>query len=184
MKHKFFFYLWMTILIIFLISYFIHPDFFTAKSITGFIKSFNNYILLIYVILFILRGFTLIPGTPFVIAGAMLFPDRPVLILFICILCMLFSAFILYYFSEFLGFDNFFRNKYPDKIEKIKNKLNTPKGLLLIILWSFLPFAPTDLICYVSGILRINILTLLLGVLLGELPICYFYIFTFQNFYN
>lgn len=180
MKSKFF-YIWISILIIGLSSYFLYPQFFTETHITNFLKSFNHYILPAYIIIFILRSFTLIPNTPFVIAGTLLFPESPFLILLISVFCIMLSSFIIYNFSEFLGFDKFFQNKYPDKIEKVKNKLNNRNGIIFIILWSFLPFAPTDLICYAAGILRIRISIFLLGIFLGELPICYFYIYSLKQ---
>jgi uncharacterized membrane protein YdjX (TVP38/TMEM64 family) len=49
--------------------------------------------------------------------------------------------------------------------------------LPIIIGWSFLPFAPTDLICYVCGILRVNFVKFIAGVCLGEGAICGLYIY-------
>jgi uncharacterized membrane protein YdjX (TVP38/TMEM64 family) len=49
--------------------------------------------------------------------------------------------------------------------------------LPVIIGWSFFPLAPTDLICYVCGGLRVNFPKFLLGVLIGEGTICAIYIF-------
>ena len=48
--------------------------------------------------------------------------------------------------------------------------------LPIIVGWSFFPLAPTDLICYVCGVLEINFPKFLLGVLLGEGAICAIYI--------
>lgn len=181
MKNKFIAYIWLTFLVIFLYLYFSYPEFFTETYISSFLKSFKGYILPLYILVFILRSFTLIPNTPFVVAGILLYPDLPYLILSISLFCILLSALIIYYFSEFLGFDTFFKSKYPEKIENIKKRLDNRNGLLFIILWSFLPFAPTDLVCYAAGIIRLKISILLLGIFLGELPICAFYIFSLKN---
>ncbi len=173
-------FLWSIFLIIVFILYFIFPQFFSVESIVGFIKNYSDYILPAYIFIFLLRSFTLIPNTPFVIAGTILFPDSPYLVLFISIGCIVLSSVIIYFFSELLGFDKLLKNKYPSKMENIQNKLNGSYGLLFIILWAFFPFAPTDLVCYGAGTLRINIYLFLSGVIIGELPICYFFIFSFK----
>jgi uncharacterized membrane protein YdjX (TVP38/TMEM64 family) len=49
--------------------------------------------------------------------------------------------------------------------------------LPFIILWSFLPIAPTDLVCYACGIVGVRYRTCLIGVLIGEGAICGVYIF-------
>ena len=47
----------------------------------------------------------------------------------------------------------------------------------IIIGWSFFPLAPTDLICYVCGVLRVRFWKFLLGVTLGEGAISAIYIY-------
>jgi membrane protein YqaA with SNARE-associated domain len=42
--------------------------------------------------------------------------------------------------------------------------------------WSFFPFAPTDLVCYVCGTLKIDVKKCLFGVTLGEGAICAVYV--------
>jgi uncharacterized membrane protein YdjX (TVP38/TMEM64 family) len=49
--------------------------------------------------------------------------------------------------------------------------------LPIIIGWSFFPLAPTDLIVYVCGVLRVDFRKCLLGVTIGEGAICAIYIF-------
>jgi uncharacterized membrane protein YdjX (TVP38/TMEM64 family) len=46
--------------------------------------------------------------------------------------------------------------------------------------WSFLPVAPTDLICYVCGAMKISFGRFMAGVMLGEGAICATYIFAGQ----
>jgi uncharacterized membrane protein YdjX (TVP38/TMEM64 family) len=171
------FVLWVIFLTVCIISYISHPAYFTAENIILFLKNFNNYVLPIYIMIFLLRGFTMLPNTPLVIAGTFLFPGHPYLVLFISISCILITSALIYYFSEFLGFDTFFQEKYPEKMDYIRGKLNKPSGFVFIILWSFFPLAPTDLVSYVSGTIRLNIAKLLLGILPGELALCAFYIF-------
>ena len=47
----------------------------------------------------------------------------------------------------------------------------------IVILWSFFPLAPTDLVCYVCGALKVDLKKCLLGVVIGEGAICAIYIF-------
>jgi uncharacterized membrane protein YdjX (TVP38/TMEM64 family) len=171
------FIIWLIFLTTCLISYISNPSAFSAENIIHFLKKFNHFVLAVYILIFLLRGFTLLPNTPLVITGTLLFPDHPYLILFISISCILITSALIYYFSEFLGFDTFFQEKYPDKMDAIRKKLNQPMGVIFIMIWSFFPLAPTDLVSYVAGTVRINIAKLLLGIFPGELALCAFYIF-------
>ncbi len=49
--------------------------------------------------------------------------------------------------------------------------------LPIIIGWSFCPILPTDLVCCVSGVLKLSLYKLLLGILIGEGICCALYIF-------
>jgi uncharacterized membrane protein YdjX (TVP38/TMEM64 family) len=50
------------------------------------------------------------------------------------------------------------------------------RELPIVITWSFFPFAPTDLVCYVCGTLKIDVRKCLFGVTLGEGAICAVYV--------
>jgi uncharacterized membrane protein YdjX (TVP38/TMEM64 family) len=47
----------------------------------------------------------------------------------------------------------------------------------IVTAWSFLPIVPTDLICYVCGVMKISFSRFMAGVLIGEGAICALYIF-------
>ncbi len=49
--------------------------------------------------------------------------------------------------------------------------------LPVVIGWSFCPVLPTDIVCCVSGIMKLSLSKLLLGVLIGEGICCAIYIF-------
>ena len=53
----------------------------------------------------------------------------------------------------------------------------TRRELLIVTAWSFFPIAPTDMVCYVCGGLKVDIRKCLLGVVIGEGAICAIYIF-------
>ncbi|MBY0327720.1 MAG: VTT domain-containing protein [Gemmataceae bacterium] len=115
------------------------------------------------------------PSTPFVIAGVLLFPENKIIVLIISLGGILFSATLIYFLSEFLGFDSYFEKIAPEKMVSITTNINSPWGFLFVVLWSFFPLAPTDLVCYLAGTVRMNFLRFILAVAVGELIICLFY---------
>ncbi len=128
----------------------------------------------LFLILGCLRGFTLIPSTNLIILGFLFFPVTPLFILIVT--GILISSASVYYFSEFLQLHEFFERKYPKRVAEVKSILEKHE-LPVIMVWSFLPFAPTDLICYVCGALKINFKKFLFGIFVGESIMCGIYIF-------
>ena len=128
----------------------------------------------VYLLLGAIRGFTLIPSTTLVLAARGVLPagsalcahDRRHLISSACI----------YWFAESIGLDEVLKRRHPDAVARLTDLLQKHE-LPIIIGWSFFPLAPTDLICYVCGVLRVNFLTCLIGVAIGEGTICGIYIF-------
>lgn len=176
--------LWIACVVVFAGFYIIYPHLFTAENLVEFIRSFESKILLVYILLSFIRGFFLIPSTPFVIGGGMLFPYMPTTILIISMLGIVFSATSLYYFSDMLGFSSFLESKYPKQIGVWKKRLQTKSGLYYVTAWSFFPLAPTDLICYVAGIIKMPFKYMILGVFLGELILDIFYIYFSANLFT
>lgn len=179
---KIIFAVWITFLL-FCIGFFLaYPQNFKPQAIADFLVQFQNTILLSYFIISILRGFTLIPSTPFVLAGTILYPTDPFLILTISILGIIFSSTLIYYFSDYLGFTEYFERKHSQKIVKIHNQLEKPGGIIFVFLWAFFPLLPTDLVCYVAGGLKMNFTKFILAITGGELILCSIYIFFTQTF--
>jgi uncharacterized membrane protein YdjX (TVP38/TMEM64 family) len=128
----------------------------------------------VYLVLGALRGFTLIPATTLVLAATPFFPPGP---LWIATLAgILISSASIYGFSGALGLERRLAAKHPEKVATIKSLLERHQ-LPIIIGWSFFPLAPTDLICYVCGILRVGLVRMLIGVAIGEGAICAIYIY-------
>ena len=175
--------IWLGLIIFCLSYYFIHPEKFTADGITLFLQKFNAQILIAYFIISVLRGFTLIPSTPFVLAGALILPEQPFLALYISLLSIGISATMIYYFSDYLNLGHKIEKVYP--VQKLKQTLNKPIGVFTIFLWSFFPAIPTDIICYAAGAVKMNFLKFITAVVLGELVTCTMYIFFVGKlFYN
>jgi len=128
----------------------------------------------VYLLLGAIRGFTLIPSTTLVLAAVAFFPPVPLFLLTLA--GILISTACIYWFAESLGLGEVLARRHPDTVARLTRVLQRHE-LPIIIGWSFFPLAPTDLICYVCGVLRVNFLKCLLGVAIGEGTICGVYIF-------
>ena len=158
-------------------SYLIYPQTFTAENIAAFLLRFRGEIWLIYLVMSAMRGFSLLPSTPLVIALTLLFPAQPFAVLAVSMTGILLSSSMIYFFSEYLGFSDFFESHKPELTHKIKAKLEHPLGFVFVALWAFFPLVPTDLVCYLAGTTKMDYWKFIAAVLVGELILCSFYIF-------
>lgn len=168
---------WIVIVVGCVTVYLWNPHAFTAASVADFLSRFHGEIWLVYFLMSVVRGFTLLPSTPLVIAGTILFPYQPLLVLIVSMSGILLSSSMIYFFSEFLGFSEYFEDHKPALTHKIKARLEHPLGFLFVALWAFFPLVPTDAVCYVAGTTRMNFLKFIAAVFVGELILCSVYIF-------
>jgi len=169
--------LWIAVLVICAGTYIYDPGKFSSDKIALFLESFGHWIWGVYLCFSIVRGLTLLPSTPLVIAGTLLFPTQPFWVLTVSMVGILLSSTMIYYFSEFLGFDEYFEKKSPETVQKIKAKLEHPLGFLFVAGWAFFPFVPTDLVCYLAGTTRMNFAKFIAAIFVGELVLCYCYVY-------
>jgi uncharacterized membrane protein YdjX (TVP38/TMEM64 family) len=127
-----------------------------------------------YLALGCIRGFTLIPVTYLVLAGMLILPPLPLYAL--TVVGIIVSSAAVYYFAEAMQFDRFFMKRYGPQVTRLRG-LMARRELPIVIAWSFFPIAPTDLVCYVCGALKVDLKKCLLGVTIGEGAICGIYIF-------
>jgi uncharacterized membrane protein YdjX (TVP38/TMEM64 family) len=128
----------------------------------------------IYLAFGCVRGFTLVPATYLVLAGMLVLPPIPLYSLTIAGIVV--SSAAVYFFAEAMQFDRFFERRYPRQVSRLRALLRR-RELPIVIVWSFFPLAPTDLVCYVCGALKVDLKKCLLGVVIGEGAICAIYIF-------
>ena len=152
-------------------------SYFNPELISEFILRYTGQLWLIYVAISFIRGFFLVPSTPFVLLGVVLFPGQPIEVLAVSMSGVVFSATLLYFYSDSIGFSAYLEEKYPEKALWLKEKLGGKYQLAFIYAWSIFPPVPTDLICYVTGILKVNYWKMIAGVFLGELTLNTFYVF-------
>ncbi|MBX7055343.1 MAG: VTT domain-containing protein [Pyrinomonadaceae bacterium] len=169
--------LWLTLPLGCLSAYLYDPSAFSANSIAALLRNFENGVWAIYILLSVFRGFTLLPSTPLVIAGTILFPSQPLMVLSVSMTGILLSSTMIYYFSEFLGFDDYFEDHKPELSHKIKYYLEHPMGFFFVSGWAFFPFVPTDLVCYLAGTTRMHFGKFIVAVAVGEAVLCMTYIY-------
>jgi uncharacterized membrane protein YdjX (TVP38/TMEM64 family) len=128
----------------------------------------------IYLGLGAIRGFALIPVTNLVVIAIPIFPPWPLFLLTLA--GILLSSASIYVFAGSMRLAEYFERKHPEKTERVRVALRR-SPLAIVTAWSFLPVVPTDLICYVCGVMRISFVRFILGVLIGEGAICAIYIF-------
>jgi uncharacterized membrane protein YdjX (TVP38/TMEM64 family) len=133
----------------------------------------------VYLALGCVRGFTLVPATYLVLAGMLVLPPAPLYALTLAGIIV--SSAAVYYFAEAMRLDQFFERRHAAQVARLRALLQR-RELPIVILWSFFPLAPTDVVCYVCGALRIDLKKCLLGVVIGEGTICAIYIFMGPHF--
>jgi uncharacterized membrane protein YdjX (TVP38/TMEM64 family) len=172
-------FIWIGVIVVTLILYVAKPDLFDIGFLRENVSNHKVPVLLLYLTILTFIGLTVIPSTPFAVAGVLLFP--PVTAYIINLIGIITSSIVVYYFTKYLRLDVWLDSKYPARIEKIKKAL-LKKELPIIAGWSFFPLVPTDLIIYVSSTLNIPFWKCALGVLIGEGSLNAFYIFSIDFF--
>lgn len=167
---------WIALILIGLMLFFLHPEWFTKDGLSTFVKENSSNVWLTYLVICLVRGIFLLPSTPFVLAGIILFPDSPWLVFWISMIGIMATATYLYFASKFLEFDKLFGEKHSQKKEKIIGKLNQ-HGFWIVLGWSFFPLVPTNLICYVAGSIRMNFLKYFTAIFIGEAILVGIYVF-------
>ncbi len=161
------------LLIGFCLGYYLtHREAFTAERLADYLNSHKEQLLIIYWIASLLRGFVLLPSTPLVIAGTLVFKSQPLMVLSISMTGIMLSSAALYYFSDRLGIKDYFVRKYPQKMMRVRERLESPSGLLFLLFWAFFPAVPTDLASCVAGAIRMDFLKFMGVVFVGELILC------------
>jgi len=128
----------------------------------------------VYLGLGAVRGFALIPVTNLVVLAIPIFPPTPLFVL--TLIGIVISSASIYFFAESLNLGEYFERKHPHHTRRVRAAL-ARNPTTIVTTWSFLPFVPTDLICYACGVMRVSFKRFLVGVLIGEGAICALYIF-------
>jgi len=145
-----------------------------GTEIGGLAESSIVFAYVVYVVLGAVRGFALIPVTNLVVLAIPIFPPLPLFIL--TLVGILISSASIYAFAGSLRLADYFERKHAEKTARVRAALQR-NPTTIVTAWSFLPIVPTDLICYVCGVMKISFARFMIGVLIGEGAICAIYIF-------
>ena len=156
--------------------YVLRPDLLEPERVAAALRGSGQPVLLGYVALNVVRAFTLVPATVLVVAGTLLFPDRPWFVTGSALGGAVASALLIYYFFDFLGLGDLFERRHAARVRRLEAQMARRGGFWLVAGWSAFPFTPTDVICYVAGTLRMPVARFAAAVALGKLPIVVFYV--------
>ena len=165
--------LWIALAAAGLYAYFFHPDIPKVLALE-LADAPPAWAYAVYLALGCIRGFTLVPVTYLVFAGMLVLPPVPLYVLTLAGIAV--SSAAVYFFAEAMRLDRFFERRYAPQVARLR-ALMARRELPIVMAWSFFPIAPTDLVCYVCGALRVGLGKCLIGVTIGEGTICAIYIF-------
>jgi len=169
--------IWLIVLLIFWGYYLYDPKFISTQNLTSFFSRFERHLIIVFTLISSLRAITLLPSSSFVIAGTLLFPDNLPLVLVTSLIGIIISSTLIYFFSDFMGFDEYFQEKYPKRMNYFKAKLESKYGLGFLLLWCSLPVTPSDLVFYLSGSMHLNYRKFIIIVIIGHIILFSFWIY-------
>ena len=175
--------IWMGMIVVGVLLYVLFPEYIRADAIHEFVIKYNDQAVGMYLLLSMLRCLFLIPSTPFVLSGLLLFPSQFFLVFSISLIGILFGGSVLYFFSERLGFGALIESKHPKMFALLKEKM-TRYGMPIVVAWSFFPAVPTDAICCAAGLIRMNFYRFILGLAIGESILIVGYLYTGQAIWS
>ncbi|MDP6136980.1 MAG: VTT domain-containing protein [Arenicellales bacterium] len=169
--------IWLVVVVIVLGLLLMFPGWLNRESISDYLNNLGAMALLVYIGVSLTRSMLLIPCTPFVLAGAISFPQQLFLVWLISMVGIVVGAFLVYSFPSFGNYDEHLEEKYPEKIAVLKEKMHGKYAFAFIIGWSFFPLVPTDAVCYVAGMAKMSFKNMISALLIGEFPLVTAYIF-------
>jgi len=169
--------IWLIFVAICLGLFLLFPEAISKESVATALSNLGPWAWVAFIVLSLVRSAFLIPCTPFILAGAVSFPESPGIVLLISLAGIAAGAYLIYSFPTFGGYDRLLEAKYPDKIAALKKKMQHKYALLFVAGWSFFPLVPTDAICYVAGVAKMRFSAMITALLLGELPLVIIYVY-------
>lgn len=174
---KFVQYFWLSLIVALLVTYLIRPELFSLERIGQWIQEQDQFAKTIYIVIVLIRSAFFIPSTYPLLLGLLLFPNELVFLLIVNMLGIMGGASLLYFAARFFTPEDFFSEKRLKSLPKIKEKINK-HGFTIVLLWSFFPLVPTDLICFVAGATNMKYLKFATAVFIGEVVLVSVYLYT------
>ena len=169
--------LWVAALVALGVAFIAQPSRFSQAAIAAAMVSLGPWAIAAFSLVAVVRGALLVPSTPVILAGGLLFPDALLFVFLISMAGIVTSAALLYRFPGFAGYDTYLATKYPEQLTRLQVHLRKPRAQWFVAAWAFFPAVPTDLICYAAGLVRMPFRRMMTGIVLGEVPLVAFYAF-------
>jgi uncharacterized membrane protein YdjX (TVP38/TMEM64 family) len=170
---------WAAVVVAVLLGWTLSPERFGPSALRAFLAEHPASAFSIYAGASLVRGFFLLPSTPFVLTGALLFPHHPVAVWIISMIGVWVASVLAYAFPEWLGLDTQLEGKHAALYARLHAYMER-YGLWTVALWAMAPFTPTDLVCAAAGLVRMRFSKFFLGITLGEIPLVTAYVLTGQ----
>ncbi|MDH5589529.1 MAG: VTT domain-containing protein [Gemmatimonadota bacterium] len=170
-------YAWGGLILCVFVAWVARPELFSEAAITGSLARLGAWSFVGYVAVSMVRGLALVPSTPVVVAGGVLFPEALPAVLLVSMVGIVVSATILYHFPGYAGYDRWIEAKHPERVAELRIHLGEPRAQWFVALWAITPVVPTDAICYVAGLAGMPFRRMIVGLVAGELPLVTVYIF-------
>jgi uncharacterized membrane protein YdjX (TVP38/TMEM64 family) len=165
------------------VYYLSHPEFFTKEVFTTWLGDNQLMVNAVYIILICFRALFFIPSTVLLLLGIALYPQDPIYVIGVNLFGILLGAYLLYTAAKYLTPEKLFTEKNQNKFELIQLKMRK-HGFGIVLIWSFIPIVPTDLICYVAGVVQMNKLKFYSAVLIGEIILVSLYVYTGKGIFD
>ncbi len=168
--------LWVAVVVGVFALWIADPARFSQENVARVLASWGPWAFAGFTLASLVRGALLIPSTPVVLAGGVLFPDALLAVLAVSMLGIAFAGTLLYRFPGFAGYDTHLAAKYPEHLARLQVHLAKPRAQWFVALWAFFPAVPTDLICYAAGLVRMPFRRMMTGLMIGEIPLVTAYV--------
>jgi len=146
---------------------------FDLNQIEEYIKAKEDYMMALFILLWVIRVFIFIPGVTFMILGGIIF--SPIEGILLSTIGLFLSETLVYFISKLLlgsKLNSMINKKYPE----IKPLIETYNYKFLALGMIF-PLAPSDAICFLSASSGIPYLKYIVTVIVANIPIVIIYSF-------
>ncbi len=174
---------WLLVVVLAGSAWALDPDRYGPGAFRLFLETHRDVAFGAFAIPTLLRGFFLLHSTPFVLTGALLFPDHPFAVFGTSMVGIWIASTIAYLFPEWLGLDATLEGRNAKLYPRLHDAMDR-WGIWAVAIWAFLPFTPTDLVCCAAGLTRMRFSRFLLGISLGEIPLVTAYVLTGKRLFG
>ena len=175
--------LWMVLIVGGILVFVFNPNLFTGTEMKRFIAANALEMQSFYTFVCVLRCLTIIPATPFIAVGVLLFPENLDFVMAVSTVTVLIAATVHFFFSRMLEFDKLLERKFANKMERFRKGMKK-RGFLYVYLWTMAPFLPSDPIYYIAGISGMKYWRFISAVFLGGCVIIVLYVYMGKDFFD